>query len=83
MERLGKPRHGREGRKAERTGVSESNPVALPPILQREVSTPLDMTVDRNRVICKVPPRQWSLPSPLTTGKTARANDSFQAEGVF
>jgi CrcB protein len=31
----------------------------------------------------KVRARQWSLPSPLKAGKTARANDSFQTEGVF
>jgi len=44
MERLGKPRHGREGRRLSEREVSESNPVALPLILQRAVSTSLDMT---------------------------------------
>jgi len=29
MERLGKPRHGREGRRLSERDVSESNPVAL------------------------------------------------------
>ena len=30
MERLGKPRHGREGRRLSERQVSESNPVATP-----------------------------------------------------
>src|SRR5262249_49539150 len=39
MERLGRPRHGREGRR-----LSELNPAALLSVSQRAVSTSLDMT---------------------------------------
>ena len=45
MERLGKPRHGREGRRLSEREVSESNPAALLIVSQRDVSTSLDMTI--------------------------------------
>ena len=44
MERLGRPRHGREGRRLSEREVSESNPEELLYVLQRDVSTSLDMT---------------------------------------
>src|SRR5262249_56651353 len=41
IERLGKPRHGREGRRLSERDVSESNPVALLRAVSRDPSTPL------------------------------------------
>jgi len=45
MERLGKARHGREGRRLSERKVSRSNPAESHYVLQRDVSTWLDMTV--------------------------------------
>jgi len=45
MERLGKARHGREGRRLSERKVSRSNPAESHYVLQRDVSTSLDMTV--------------------------------------
>ena len=44
MERLGKGRHGREGRRLSEREVSESNLAELLYLLQLDVSTSLDMT---------------------------------------
>jgi hypothetical protein len=44
MERLGTPRHGREGRRLSEREVSESNPVAELPDNVADVSTSFAMT---------------------------------------
>jgi hypothetical protein len=46
MERLGKPRHGREGREVREREVSESNPTALLTVTSRDPSTPLRFAQD-------------------------------------
>src|SRR5215831_16305033 len=41
VEHLGKPRHGREGRRLSEREVSESTPVAIFRVIPRDSSTPL------------------------------------------
>ena len=46
MERLGKPRHRREGRRLNEQAVSESNPAAKPKMTPRDPSTPVRFAQD-------------------------------------
>ena len=57
--------------------------MSVPSVVQRDVSTPPDMTVDSDRTSRKILLGQWSLPSPPQAGKTARANDSFRRKEFF